>query len=95
VITHSIIITVIVTASVLTVAFSLGKRIRRLPSDRKDLQAGFHGDACPVAYLIEGRTGGAMSFDRSEAAERWSQKKRPDRPCPRLGQTRGPTWRPS
>ena len=78
VITHSIFITVIVAVSVLAVMLSLGKRIRRAPETAKDLEAGFHGGACPAAYLMEGRTGGAMSFDRSEAPERWSQKTRLD-----------------
>lgn len=95
VVTHSIIITVIVTVAVLAVALSRAKRVRRRPGDRERFEAGFHGDAGPVAYRMDERTGGAMSFDRSEAAERWSQKKRLDRLYPRLGQTRGPTWRPS
>ncbi|HZR52926.1 MAG TPA: hypothetical protein VFB06_25860 [Streptosporangiaceae bacterium] len=93
-ITHSIIITVIVTVSVLTVALSWVSQSGVGLETANDLEAGFHGDACLAAYLIEGRTGGAMSFDRLEAAERWSQKKRLDRPCRRLGQTRRPGWRP-
>jgi hypothetical protein len=95
VVTHSVIVTVIVTVSVLAVALSHGERVHCCLETVKDLEAGFHDDACPAAYLRKGRTGGAMSFDRSEVAERWSQKKRLDRPCPRLGQTRRPTWRPS
>jgi len=95
VITHSIIITVIVTVAALAVALAGLSGFAAGLETAKDFEAGFHGDAGPSAYLMEERTGGAMSFDRSEAAERWSQKKRLDRLCPRLGQTRGPTWRPS
>lgn len=93
-ITHSIIITVIVAVSALA-ALSRVREFTVCLETTKDLETGFHDGACQAAYLIARRTGGAMSFDRSEAAERWSQKKRLDRPCPRLDQTREPTWRPS
>ena len=95
VVTHSIIITVIVAVSVLAERFPGVSEFATGLETARDLETGFHDDACPAAYLIEERTGGAMSFDRSEAAERWSQKKRLDRPRPRPGQARGPTWRPS
>ena len=94
-VTHSIIITLIVTVSVLAVALPGVRELAAVWRPSKIFEAVFHGDACPAAYLIAERTGGAMSFDRSEVAERWSQGKRLGRPCPRLGQTRGPTWRPS
>lgn len=56
--THSVIITVIVTISVLIAALApevsgfAGQRIA------KDLGAGFHGEAFPAAYLVDGTKGG-------------------------------------